>query len=530
LPGEVTVAGLGGNKGVAFGLGLFPKPWEGNCRTGIGMPLPDRIGWIDAAVMLLVLGSAVVVGLWTSRKNRNAESFFLGDRSLPWWAILGSIVATETSAATVMSVPGKAFGLTGMKFLQLAIGLCVGKMLVAWILMPLFFDGRLMSAYEVLRRRFGERTRVAAALLFLMARNIGDGLRLFLAAIVLQELLGWHYIVCVIVIGAVTIAYTFFGGMRSVVWNDCIQLLVYVAGGIGAVFVIAGLLPGGWSQWWSFAESSGRLQIFDFRFSISDPWNFWAGLVGGAFLSLGTHGTDQMMVQRYLSARSSRDASRAVVWSGVVVAAQFALFLFVGVGLAGYYDRVGGDGGNPDRVFVTFVVNEFPRGAGLIGMILAAILAATMSTLSSSLNSSASSLINDFWLPRQKQTPSERQQLAMSRWLSVGFGLLQILIGIWAVTWNQAVIDNALTIAGFAFGLLLGVFALGVLTRRVAENEALLGASSGLVVLLIVQFVLPVWEIRVAFVWLAMIGSVTTFMAGCLFAAALPGQVSGDGR
>src|SRR5437016_3587042 len=461
-----------------------------------------HLGWIDIIVLGVYLASAVIIGVAVSGKAKSLEAYLLGDRNLPWWAILGSIVATETSTATVISVPGKAYGPDGMRFLQLAIGYCVGRVIIVRVLLPLYFQGKLFTAYQVLERRFGGLTKRAASLLFLVTRNLSDALRLFLTAIVLQRLANWDFVTSVIVMGLVTIFYTFFGGMRSVVWNDCIQFVIYVLGGIVAVFVIAGQVPGGWTEILRFGHEHGRLQVFDFSPVLSYPYTFWAGLLGGAVLTIGTHGTDHMMVQRYLSARSQRDAGRAIIASGFVVLAQFALFLFIGVELAAFYARhpeileawsqqASEKRWTTDDVFPHFIVNFFPENAGLIGLMLAAILAAAMSTLSSSLNSSASALVNDFYVSWRRTIATPEHLFFVTRWLTVAFGAVQIAIAIWARQLERAVVDNALTIAGFSAGLLLGIFALGVLTKRANQASALIGGAVGLAVLLWPQFASP---------------------------------------
>ena len=511
------------------------------------------LGLFDTIVLVFSVGLAIYIGLRASGKTHSVEAFLLGDRNLPWWAILGSIVATETSTATVLSLPGEAYGDTGMKFLQIALGYILGRAAVVYFLLPLFFEGKLFSAYQVLDRRFGNLSKHAASLLFLVTRNLGDGLRLFLAAMVLQKLVGWNFAVSALAIGGITILYTYFGGMRSVVWNDCIQLVIYMVGGIVTVFIITANIDGGWPAFWSYAESSGKLnflQLFPpeaedgvslsfLTWLVSYPHSLWAGLIGGAVLTLGTHGTDQMMVQRYLSARSQRQAAAAILLSSLVVFIQFALFLFIGVQLACYFSS------QPDIVFDTkdkvyahFIIYSFPQNTGLVGLMLAAILAAAMSTLSSSLNASASALINDFYLPALTEEPSPQKLLSLTRWLAMGFGALQIGIGIWATTFDRSVVSNALSIAGYSAGLLLGLFALGVLTKRVDQRAALIGAGIGLIVLLCVQFLLPslvqyqvggpsddapaTVALRVAWPWYALVGSSTTFLFGYLASFVIP--------
>lgn len=479
-----------------------------------------EIGLIDAAVLVAYLGVAIAIGVFSGGRAKNMESYLLGDRDIPWWAILGSIVATETSAATVLSVPGESYGGSGMRFLQLALGYIVGRILIVQFLLPLYFRGKLSTAYEVLDQRFGGATREAASLLFLVCRNLGDGLRLFLAAIVLQKFLTVPFEWSMLIMGVISILYTFFGGIRSVVWNDCVQFLVYMAGAIAAFFVIASKVPGGWTEIWQFATESGKLQAFNFEFTLTDPYTFWAGLIGGAVLTLGTHGTDHSMVQRYLSARSQAQAGWAIFLSGIVVFLQFAFFLFIGIQLACYYQH------HPevkfaktDEVFADFIVRGFPPNTGLIGLMLAAILS---STFSSSLSSSASAVVNDFYVPRRKTAATPEHLFWVSRVLTIVFGILQIGIGIWANTLQQSVVRNALTIAGFSSGLLLGVFALGTLTRRTGQGAAFVGGVVGFAVLVFVQFVLPseylptTYRLKIAFPWLALIGCVSTFVSGWL--------------
>lgn len=478
--------------------------------------MPGAFGLLDLIVLSGSLLLTIYVGLRFSGRT-SLESYLLGDRNLPWWAILGSIVATETSTATVLSVPGEAFGPTGMKFLQLALGYIIGRAITVRVLLPLYFRGELFTAYQVLDRRFGQATRQGASLLFLITRNLGDGLRLYLAALVVQTVAGWPFVWSVVAMGVITILYTYFGGMRSVVWNDCIQFVIYMAGAFAAVFVIARSVPGGWEAIRAFGESHDKFRVFDMRWSLSEKYTFWAALIGGAVLTIGTHGTDHMMVQRYLSARSQRDAGRALFLSGIVVFLQFAVFLFIGVELACFYSRTPDVALKQDEVFAHFMVHHFPAGTGLIGLMLAAILAAAMSTLSSSLNSSANALVTDFYRPWRGDVDSPERLFAITRGLTIAFGVLQMGIALWAKTLADTVVSNALTIAGFSAGLLLGIFSLGVLTTRTGQAAALLGSAAGLAVLSYVQF-WPAWhpEVgwRVAFPWLPLIGATATFAVG----------------
>lgn len=496
-----------------------------------------QLGWIDQLVLLASLCIAILIGLVMRGKASSVEAFLLGDRNLPWWAILGSIVATETSTATVLSLPGQSYGPTGARFLQIAIGLIAGRIIVVVLLLPLFFEGKLFSAYQVLERRFGVVVKLLASAMFLITRNLGDGLRLFLAAMVIEKLVGWSLVSSAITIGIVTILYTYFGGMRSVVWNDCIQLCIYLLGALATVWILARSIPGGWPEFWAFAEETGKLEVLQFTpgkaetpetqlsfflWLIREPYSFWAGLFGGAMLTLGTHGTDQMMVQRYLAARGQRQAGWAIFLSGIVVFLQFALFLFIGVQLACFYSVQPAGIEKADEVYAHFIMHSFPYNTGLVGLMLAAILAAAMSTLSSSLNASASAVVNDFYLSGRYRQISPASLLRTTRLLAVGFGCLQIIIGIWAASLDSTVISSALTIAGFAAGLLLGLFSLALFNRQANQWAAVAGAVAGLAVLLCAQFVAPKYGLPIAWTWFAMIGSLSTFAAGSLAALFLP--------
>lgn len=486
------------------------------------------IGSVDLATLVAYITAVVAFGFWVGRGKQNLDSYLLGGRDLPWWAILGSIVATETSTATFLSVPGIAYAATGnLTFLQLAMGFILGRILVVFFLLPLYFQGKLITAYEVLEHRFGGQTKRVASLIFLVTRNLGDGLRLFLTAIVLEKVINLPLPTCVVIIGIATILYTVFGGMKSVVWNDCIQLVVYIAGGIVALFLIINRLEGGSESLLTFAEENSKFQLFDFSWKLDNPLTFWAGIVGGVFLTLGTHGTDQMLVQRYMSARSQRGAGLALILSGFVVFLQFGLFLLLGVALGCFYTQ------HPpqqafafnDQVFATFIVKELPANLGIIGLLLAAVFSAAMSTLSSSLNSSAAAIVNDFgWVKSHPDGgASDSRAIRATRGFTVLFGIVQMVVAVIAQYYSRSVVSDALAVAGFSAGLLLGLFALGVLTRHVQQPAALIGLLVGLTVLTVVKFggrlgleQLGIAIPSVAWPWLPVIGSVVTFAVAML--------------
>ncbi len=478
----------------------------------------------DLAIVLGYLGIVLTLGVWVGRGQRSTVDYFLGGRSLPGWAVLLSIVATETSTVTFLSIPGFTFAAEGgdMRFLQITFGYIAGRILVVYLLLPLYFRGEPFTSYEVLERRFGATSRRATSLLFLVTRNLSDALRLFLTALALDQVVGVGLPGCIAGIGIVTIAYTFFGGVKSVIWNDCLQFLIYSIGAIVTLVVIVGQLPGGLDQLREFGEQHDKFRVLDFDISLVKPtMTFWAGLVGGLFLTAATHGTDQMMVQRYLAAKSQRAAGWALAVSGFMVCAQFALFLAIGMGLACFYQTfppetlfTSADG---DRVFAHFIVHHL--GIGLTGLTLAAVFAAAMSTLSSSLNSSATALINDIYLPLRKQELGSEQLLRICRIATVCFGFLQIGIALVSnqIGASENTVSSVLKIAGFALGPVLGIYCLAVLAKRVQQPAALGGFVFGLGLLSTVALMTPL-----AWPWYAMVGAVSTFLFGLLLSFVFP--------
>lgn len=474
-----------------------------------------NISTIDALIVIGYLAAVMVFGLWMGRGQHTLTDYFLGSRSLPWWALLLSIVATETSTVTFLSLPGIAAAPGGnLTFLQITIGYIAGRLLIIRFLLPLYFRGENFTAYQVLESRFGRLSRRAASTLFLVTRNVSDALRLFLTALVLQIVLGLELSVSVVLLGLITIAYTLMGGARSVIWNDCLQFVVYMVGALAAWMIIVNRVPGGMSAVTEFARESERLRLFDFDLSLFKPtMTFWAGLVGGAFLTAATHGTDQLMVQRYLSGRNQRDAAKALAASGFIVAGQFAVFLLIGVALAAFYALSpalsGPDAPAGDRLFATFIVDEMP--VGLAGITLASVFAAAMSTLSSSLNSSATALVNDVWLPLRREPLDAAGQLRIGRLATALFGVVQVGIALafGALDFSESVVANVLKVAGFASGPVLGVYLLGVLARGVRQPAAIAGFVVGVLILSLLAFGTSLY-----WPWYAAAGALVTLVAG----------------
>jgi len=473
---------------------------------------------LDYAVLFLYLIASAAFGVLIGRGQKNINDYFLAGRKMPWWAISFSIVATETSTLTFIGAPAIAY--TGnLTFLQVILGYFFGRLLVSFFLIPSYFKGKIQTAYEVLNLRFGPKVQGFSALLFLASRSLADGVRLFATGLVLSVVTDISDTWSVIIIGAVTIAYTLWGGMRAVVWNDVVQLLLYLTGAILAFFIILTRIPNGWPEVVSLAAPLQKFQFLDFTFSLGVAYTFWAGLLGGAFLTFATHGTDQMMVQRYLACGSRRGSQVALILSGLLVFFQFLLFLIIGVMLYAFYQHfpLAQELEQVDRIFPIFIVQEMPPGVS--GLIIAAIFAAAMSTLSSSLNSLASSSLNDFYKNYRVKSAPPAHYLKVSRMFTLGWGAVLIGISMLARNWGE-VLEVGLTITTITMGSILGIFLLGLRSTRIGEGAALASMAAGLVMMLVVH-----WSGAIAWTWYVLIGTAVTYGVGMLLSTGVSQKI-----
>jgi SSS family solute:Na+ symporter len=473
---------------------------------------------IDILVIAVYVAGCTALGAWLGSRSQGLKGYFLAESDIPAWAVMISIVATETSTVTVLSVPGVAYS-DDFTFLQLAFGYILGRVVVASVLLPAYFRGKILTAYQLLQDRFGGPTRTTASVLFLLARSLGDGLRLFLAATVLQHYLtGWSTEAAIVAVAAITVVYTFVGGMKAVIWTDVIQFSVYIIGAVVALAILVGHLPGGWTELFQTAHEHNKFRLFDFSLDLTTKFTFWSGLIGGMVLNTATHGADQMMVQRYLSARSQRQAAMALVASGFVILAQFALFLFIGVSLWVFYGvfPVADTMIRSDERFTYFIIHYLPTG--VLGLVIAAIFSAAMGTLAGSLNSSASTIVNDLYRPFTGQS-DEQHLLRTGRVMTVVWGVVLSAVAFGARHLEDNVVNNALAIASFVSGILLGLFLLGILTSRVGQSAALVGVLAGLTAVSFAKFGTPL-----AWPWFALVGSFTVFVVGLAASFMVPGQ------
>jgi SSS family transporter len=460
---------------------------------------------IDFAIIAVYLIGITLFGMRFRKRQRTLRDYFLAGRDIPWWAIALSIVAAETSTLTIISIPGLAYD-TNLTFLQVVMGYVVGRFIISFVLLPHYFRGELFTAYELIERRFGPRLRTLTSGLFLLTRAAAEGVRVYAVSIVVSIALGTGEIASIAIITILTLIYTFEGGLAAVIWTDVVQTVIYVAGTLVGVGTILHYVPGGWSHIHQIAAATGRLQIFDFTPTFWKPYTFWAGVIGGAFLTTASHGTDQLIVQRLLAARSQRQSAAALLSSGAAILFQFGLFLLLGVMLFAYYMLPSSHFGKADRIYPTFIVTRMPHG--ISGLLIAAILAAAMSNLSAALNSLSSSTILDFYVRLRPQT-AEDKKMRLSRLSTVGWATLLFILAVLSLHHVGRVIEVGLQIASIAYGSLLGVFLLGVLTGRANQNGAIFGMLCGFATeIYLWQFSAVPWT------WWVAIGTVVTFLVG----------------
>jgi SSS family transporter len=514
-----------------------------NVRTG-------RLGPLDLTLVALYLVGITMFGLrfrnkGDSTQGRSLKSYFLADNTIPWWAIALSIVSAETSTLTIISIPGVAFA-GDFGFLQVVIGYMLGRIVVALLFLPRYFAGEMLTAYQLIDQRFGHTLHKVTAGLFLLTRAAAEGVRVFAVSIVVAIAIGTGDVLSIAIISALTLLYTFEGGMAAVVWTDVVQMGIYVAGTLVAVWSLGHHIPGGWSTIHQVAGAAGKFHMLNFAFNLTTTYTFWAGVLGGTFLTMASHGTDQLMVQRLLAAKNLRESRLALLSSGVIIFIQFTLFLLIGAGLYVFAQSspatLGGpsfahfakggvsagtnagswiQGLSPDKIFPTYIVREMP--IGIAGLLVAAILAAAMSNLSAALNSLSSTTVVDFYM-RVRPHADDRERGLISKSSTVLWALVLFAIAVYSIKVGGKghVVEIGLSIASVAYGCLLGVFLLGTLTKFASE----IGATIGMVV----GFALNLWLWQgtfpvtiggitiphIAFTWYVLIGAAVTFLVGAL--------------
>jgi len=474
---------------------------------------------IDGIVVILYLAGIASFGVFMGGRQRSARDYFISDRAIPWWAVTATIVATETSALTFLSLPGVAYA-GSLVFLQLAAGYIIGRIAVAVFLIPRYFEGELSTAYAVIERRFSPALRRTASAIFMGTRLFADGVRLYTTAIplaLIMEGFGFFpgadvfevYLIAMGILTVLTLLYVYFGGIRAVIWTDVVQWGIYIFGAVVSISVLSSLLPGGLIDQFGTLAAAGKLQVLKllpaggWQSFFQEPYTLAGGLIGGAVLSMASHGTDQLIVQRVLAAGSPKPARRAMVLSGIVVLVQFALFLLIGAMLTQY---LGDARYTANEVFAVFILRELP--AGITGLIVAGILAAAMSTLSSSISALSSSSMLDFIIPLRGAPLSEKRALTWSRILSLCWSVILLAVALLFIRTPQTVVELALSIASYTYGGLLGLFILTLLPRRFSSRSAGIGFVTGILGNSAVILFTPL-----AWTWYTLSGCIITILA-----------------
>lgn len=465
----------------------------------------------DYVIIVVFLIGAAAFGIISGGKQKTVKDYFLGSKEVPWWAVCFSIVAAETSTLTFISIPGLAY-LTNLNFLQVTFGYLIGRIVVAAILLPAYSKGELKTAYTYLENRFGGKTRSFASIIFLFTRTAADGVRLFATAIPLKLLLNIDYPLAIAIIAIITLVYTYTGGMKGVIWVDVILMFIYLGGAILAAIYLLNLIPAGWNTVVAASFVGNKFSVFNLGFEngisefFSQPYTLLGGLIGGVFLSMASHGTDQLIVQRLLSTKSLRDGQKAIIGSGVIVIIQFAIFLLVGVMLYTFYGKLNV---KSDEVFPMFIINVLP--AGISGIIIAGLFAAAMSTLAGSMTSLASSTMHDLYIPFFGKNLDDQKQLRISRMFTIFWAGMLVVSAILFMESSRAVVEVALSIASFTYGGLLGTFLLGILNKKAKQEDALAGFVAGIFIMIsVIALNLVAWT------WYTIIGVTATLLIGSL--------------
>jgi solute:Na+ symporter, SSS family len=472
---------------------------------------------IDYVIIVAYLIGIAIFGIYKGGKQKTSKDYFQSSDSVQWWAVCFSIVAAETSTLTFISIPGLAY-LTNLNFLQVTFGYLIGRIVISSVFLPSYFKGDLETAYQFLENRFGGKTRSFASIVFIFTRMAADGVRLFATAIPLKLMLDISYPVAIIIIAIIALTYTYIGGVKGVIWVDVIQMIIYLGGAIVALgFLVFEFLPDGFNSIIAASQADGKLEIFNWGFEngisgfFSQPYTLLGGLLGGAFLSMASHGTDQLIVQRLLTTKTLDAGKKAIIGSGILVIIQFALFMLVGLGLYAHYGtynlaEIGIS--KSDEIFPIFIIQQLP--VGISGIIIAGLFAAALSTLAGSISALSSSTMLDLYKPFTGIN-DDAKELKISRYFTIMWAVLLIGSAFFFMSSPQTVVELALSIASFTYGGLLGTFLLGLLNKKATQEDALAGFTAGIFIMITV-IALNI----VAWTWFTLLGVIVTVVVGTL--------------
>ncbi len=480
------------------------------------------LGTLDIAVLVTYFATILGVGLWFGRKERNTEDYFLGGRSQHWLIVGLSILATELSALTFVSVPGTAF-LENWSYLQLYVGAFVGRLLVAYLLLPAFYGGSVTTVYEYLGQRFGPATRTTASIMFVLSRLLGSGIRLLAASIAISVVFGWSLNLVIVLSAMVAIVYTTFGGIRAIIATDALQALIFIGGAVAVILYLILAIPGGPDAALETANNAGKFHIFTVTGSLNNERLFWVLLINATILNMASMGTDQDMTQRMLTCPDLKKGQRSIIFNAILGLPTVCLFLLIGALLFSYFQAFPNRlpetiADKPDRVFPYFIANALPAGYGLRGLLVAGVFAAAMSSLDSALGALSSTAVTDLIRPYRRTPLTEHQALQLARLLTVGFGAGLAVLAIAFSNYDQ-LLWQAFKFVGLVFGGMLGVFLLGVLTRQRGNdftNPAAM-VSSFVILVALMLYQNATQKVIIAWPWWVVLGTTWTFVVGLMF-------------
>ncbi|MSO23168.1 MAG: hypothetical protein EXQ58_07945 [Acidobacteria bacterium] len=470
----------------------------------------------DLAVIAAYLVGITMVGMLFYRKNTNMEEYLLGSKGMKWFPVALSILAADTSALTYLGIPAWSFR-HDLKYNQVTFSNLIAVPIVIWLFLPIYSKGNLYTAYQYLERRFDVRVRLVTSLLFLVIRGAHVSVIIYAPALVMAELMGVPLKFSILMMGVLTAVYTSMGGIKSVIWTDTIQVGVVFLG--FAIVVVAALthISGGVSSVWSTGLAHGKFELFDFSFSLDKVDNFWAIMIGSTVLNVQSMSTDQAVLQKYFTTKSKRETSKSLIFYAAVMIPMVCFLSLLGILLFVAYEQhplLKASLQNPDAVVPHFAAKMLPHG--LAGLVVASIFAGSMSTVSASLNSLATSSVVDFYKRLIQKQGSDAHYTRASRCATLLWGVLATVGAFYAD--RLGALAMAFTkISSLMGGIILGIFVLGVLSRRATGLGVILGAVVSLGIVIYVSLYTPV-----TFYWYCIIGGLATLLTGWLFSLAFP--------
>ena len=470
----------------------------------------EAADWLVIAVYLVGI---ILFGLWIGRDQKNTRDYFLGSKNIPWWGIGLSIVAAETSALTIIGVPGMAYA-GNIGFIQMITGYVIARIILAVVMVPHYLRGEIYSPYQLFANTLGQSGRRMAGGLFLLSETLAAGVRVYVACIPIQLLLGIQILPAIVLFVALSLLYTYVGGVKAVIWTDAVQFGLFLAGGLFTLLYIPQLFDGGFKEVLSAGARQGKLDWLNTHFSLAKPFNIWMGVIGGTVMVMSSHGAEQLIVQRVLACRSVADGRKALVLSAVLIFPLFLIFLLVGAMLWVYYQKFPMAIPLPeirpgikatDYVYPIFILTAVPNV--LKGFLIVAILSAAMSSVSSALTSLTSVSTMDFVQAMLAKGRSQEFYLRFSKLSTVAWAGLLILVAV-MTQHVESVLNAAFDLRGLTSGALLGGLMLAVFWKKARARPVIAAMTAAVSVMIVINWF---FKERVFWPWYTLIGTLVTF-------------------